>query len=101
MEAFVQRHLLEAASWGHDVTMERAAVTKHVIGARAVCSCGYATSPQSKPARAMLLMLSHVGDVVGDKAFTDWAEKRAGAARARSQRPGVSRSGRRQGPAVA
>lgn len=75
--AYLLERIAEAEAAGHFVELAPARVSRSGSGVVAQCSCGWHSHPQSKPARALLHSMRHLGEVIGDERFVKWSTQRA------------------------
>lgn len=73
--AAVEAALARAAKEGHALGSELVPVkvSKHGIGRASVCSCGWQSTPKTKPIKAFSAGFVHIGEVLGDALYDDWA----------------------------
>jgi hypothetical protein len=71
----LQDALVRAAAEGHELQPElvRVKVTKNGYGRAARCSCGWQSTPKTKPIKAFSAGWFHIGEVLGDALYEDWA----------------------------
>lgn len=68
MRAQLLEQIAAARQLGHDVDLEllRVPVSKNLSGVASQCTCGWRSSPKSKPIKAIGAAMVHVGMVVGE-----------------------------------
>lgn len=74
-KAKLEAALARAAKEGHElvVDLERVKITKHGYGYAVRCTCGWQSTPTTKRIKAFSKGWIHVGDVLGEALYDDWA----------------------------
>lgn len=73
--AMLEAAIARAAKEGHDleVDLQRVKITKTGYGYAVRCSCGWQSTPKTKPVRAFYAGTVHVGEVLGESFYDEWA----------------------------